>query len=174
MEQFLLNYFCIHIDEIAMSGEEKRKQLKELYKRELLARKDILAQAKKLRKMQRINDALSEINNAMNDDSDEWIRKLNEEAALSEAKMEIFLDEAHASVKETKIEDLAMEAEKARLSAEEMIKQLKREMGLLEEEEESTTDKSESNSSNTSTEQSQQPASNDDKLPPQKKTLGDF
>ncbi len=162
-----------------MTGEEKRRQLKEQYKQELSTRKEFLEKAKKLRKMQRINEALSEINNAMDDDTDEWIRKLNEEAVLTEAKMEMFIDQVAPSLEQDKIEDLALEAERARLSAEEMVKQLKREMGLIEEQNKpSTADHAsrQKSSLKKSVEQKNKnhPASDENQLPPQKKTLGDF
>jgi len=162
-----------------MTGEEKRRQLKEQYKQELRTRKEFLEKAKKLRKMQRINEALSEINKAMDDDTDEWIRKLNEEAALTEAKMEMFIDQATPSLEHDKMEDLAVEAERARLSAEEMVKQLKREMGLLKNETKpSTTDQASQQKSSlkksVEQENKDHPASDEDQLPPQKKTLGDF
>ncbi|MEM6632882.1 MAG: hypothetical protein AAF694_24640 [Bacteroidota bacterium] len=119
-----------------MTGEEKRQQLKEQYKKELLERKAFLEKAKTLRKMQRINKALSEMESALHDDSDEWINKLNEESALSEAKMEILMEEALHTEEQKKLDDVQMQAEMAKKSAEDLVRQMKRELGLLVEEEE--------------------------------------
>ncbi|MEL6732888.1 MAG: hypothetical protein AAFP83_17285, partial [Bacteroidota bacterium] len=67
-----------------MTGEEKRNKMKEEYKEELKKRKEFLDQAKKLRSSRKINDAIQQITGAINnDDSDEWIDKLNMDSAVT-------------------------------------------------------------------------------------------
>ncbi|MEL6194708.1 MAG: hypothetical protein AAFR66_21795 [Bacteroidota bacterium] len=119
-----------------MTGEEKRRQLKEQYKKDLKLRKEFLEKAKKLRNMSNVNKALTEMTDGLTDDSDEWISKINQETALTEAKLEMALDEASETQK--KLEDLAKEAEMEKFSASEMVKQMKRELGMEVEEEEVT------------------------------------
>lgn len=119
-----------------MTGEEKRRQLKEQYKKDLKLRKEFLEKAKKLRNMSNVNKALTEMTDGLTDDSDEWISKINQETALTEAKLEMALDEASETQK--KLEDLAKEAEMEKFSASEMVKQMKRELGMEVEEEEAT------------------------------------
>jgi len=128
--------------------------------------------------MQRINQALNNMTEAMSDDSDEWIRKLNEDSALTEAKLEMFLDERSSAVSEDNIQDLASEAEMARKSAEDMINQMKREMGLLPKEEatsakEKSPSTSKANQQQAATDESPSNDSQDIKNP-KNKTLGDF
>ena len=122
-----------------MTGEEKRRQLKEQYKKDLKLRKEFLEKAKKLRNMSNVNKALTEMTDGLTDDSDEWISKINQETALTEAKLEMALDEASETQK--KLEDLAKEAEMEKFSASEMVKQMKRELGMEVEEEEATEEK---------------------------------
>ncbi|MEM8900531.1 MAG: hypothetical protein AAGC85_20620 [Bacteroidota bacterium] len=119
-----------------MTGEEKRRQLKEQYKKDLKLRKEFLEKAKKLRNMSNVNKALTEMTDGLTDDSDDWISKINQETALTEAKLEMALDEA--SETQQKLEDLAKEAEMEKFSASEMVKQMKRELGMEVEEEEAT------------------------------------
>lgn len=79
-----------------LSGAELREQLKEQYKRELLARKQWLEQAKEASKTAKLAGALDKVQQLANladtDDTDEWVRRLNEVSALSEAKLELSLD----------------------------------------------------------------------------------
>jgi hypothetical protein len=117
-----------------MTGEEKRRQLKEQYKRDLKLRKEFLEKAKTLRHQGRINKALGDMLEGMNDDSQDWIDQLNQETALSEAKFDLFVDQA--SEAEKKAEQIAKEAEMQRIQAESMVEKMKREMGLLPEESE--------------------------------------
>ena len=107
-----------------LSGEEKRKLLKEQYKKELRERKEFVSKVKNLRQMQRINKALAEM--TAEDDTDEWIRKLNEETAFTEAKMEIALDTTLEDHKEQELEEELKE-----IVAESMVEELKD--GLKEE-----------------------------------------
>ena len=116
-----------------MAGEEERKkrkeQIKEEYKRELQQRKEILEQAKRLRHSRNINQAIQGITGALNDDTDDWIRKLDEESALTEAKFDLALDSASSSAEELEKERKQAEADK--FSAEQLLNDMKQDMGLL-------------------------------------------
>lgn len=146
-----------------MTGEERRRrlkeQMKEAYKRDLRQRKEILEQAKHLRTTRKLNDAVTGITSSLHDDTDDWIEKLNQESALTEARMEIALDAEGQTADE--LEKLAREAEAEKFSAEQMVQQMKRDMGLLVEPDEKPAS----------------PAPEADKPAvdtPPKKTLGDF
>ncbi len=117
-----------------MTGEEKRRQLKEQYKRDLMARKEFLEKAKQLRKSQKMNKAISELTSSLDmEDTDAWIEHLNREAAITEAKMDVSLDSAKETGEDI-LKAQAMEAEQQKLSAELLVEQMKKEMGLVEEE----------------------------------------
>lgn len=121
-----------------MTGEERRKQLKEqmkeAYKKDILKRREILEQAKRLKTSRKLNSAIQDITSALHDDSDDWIEKLNHDSALTEAKMDLALDEAIDSNK--KLEQLAQKAEMEKFSADQLMKEMKQEMGLLDDEDE--------------------------------------
>ncbi len=116
-----------------MAGEEERKkrkeQIKEEYKRELQKRKEILEQAKRLRHSRNINQAIEGITGALNDDTDEWIHKLDQESSLTEAKIDLAMESAASSVDELEKERKQAEADK--FSAEQLLKEMKQDMGLL-------------------------------------------
>lgn len=115
-----------------MTGEEKRQRLKEQYKRDLQLRKEFLDKAKGMRPQAKINQSLNEMMDAFKDDSEEWIGKLNEGSALSEAKFEMALDSAAEAEKE--LESLAHEAEMEKLRARKLVEEMKRDLGMLEDE----------------------------------------
>ncbi|MEO0900219.1 MAG: hypothetical protein AAFY71_27655 [Bacteroidota bacterium] len=121
-----------------MTPEEKRQlekqKLKEAYKAELKKRKEFLDNAQRLRTSRKLNDAISQITNSLNDDTDDWIEKLNMEAAVGEAKIDMFLDEATKTTEE--IKKMADEAKMAKFKAEDLVIQMKKEMGLLKPENE--------------------------------------
>ena len=117
-----------------MTGEEKRRRLKEQYKKDLLARREFLEKAKQLRKSQKMNQTISEITSSLDmSDTDAWIELLNRESAITEAKMELSLDLA-AEAGEDLLTAQVSEAEQQKLSAELLVLQMKKEMGLIEEE----------------------------------------
>lgn len=152
-----------------MTGEEKRRLLKEQYKRDLKQRKAFLEDAKRLRHSARLNKAVGELMDGVTkDDSDEWIQKLNEESALSEAKMEMFMDDLTT---EDKIDKLAKEAEAEKFSAEQMVLQMKREMGLIPKEEKKPVEKKEEAPAD---EKKAEKKEKDNDLPAGRKPLGDF
>lgn len=151
-----------------MTGEEKRRLLKEQYKKDLQKRKAFLDQARSLRKMNTMNKSVSDIVDGFNqDDSDDWIQQLNQESALTEAKLEMALETAEDQ--QAELDRLAKEAEMEKFNAEEMVKQMKREMGLLTEEEEEKPEPPEAKSSEPTAEKEEK--KEEDKPD---KTLGDF
>lgn len=104
-----------------LSGEEKRRLLKEQYKKDLMMRKDFLRKAKSLRQMQNINRALEGM--TPQDDTDDWINKLNEESAFTEAKLEMAADTA-----KERQEMQQTEEEMQDIIAKNLVEQMKREM----------------------------------------------
>ena len=119
-----------------MTGEEKRKRLKEQlkaqYKKDLQLRKEFLNKAQNLKKSQKLNDTISDIVGSLEDDTDSWIEQMNEGSALSEAKLDVMLDQASETSRE--LDRLAKEAEMQKIEAEDLVTQMKREMGLITEE----------------------------------------
>lgn len=124
------------------SGEEQRRKMKEEFKKDLRARKEFQEKVRRLRQTQRINEALN--NMSVEDDTDEWINKLNGETAFMDAKTELAM-EGKKSVINVPIEgpdgELSMapevpeeidlgpsEAEMQKIAAEEMVRQMKEEM----------------------------------------------
>ena len=116
------------MDEQELSGEEKRRRMKEEYKKELRARKEFLDKVNGLRRVQSINKALSDMN--VEDDSQEWIDKLNQESAFTEAKVEMAMESARLAEEDAKSEQQKAldEAEMQKLAAEEMVRKMKEEM----------------------------------------------
>ncbi|MEZ4849559.1 MAG: hypothetical protein R3B93_13255 [Bacteroidia bacterium] len=120
-----------------MTGEEKRKQLKEemkaAYKRDLQKRKEFQEKMKTLRHTQKMNNAIGEIISGLtSDDSDEWIDKLNRDTVLSEAKTEMALDDVLEEGKE--LDKLKKQAEAEKFSASRLVEEMKKEMGMIDEE----------------------------------------
>lgn len=151
-----------------MTGEEKRQQLKEQYKQDLIQRKAFLEKVRQLSKIQRINKALSDMESAITgDDSDEWIQKLNQDSAINEAQLDMALDQALKSGQN--MQDLMQQVEKERASATDLVKQMKKEMGLPVEEED--TAPVVENAPQTETEEEKPEEGSDSSS---KKTLGDF
>lgn len=104
-----------------LSGEEKRRAMKEQFKKDLQERKEFLRKTKNLRQLQNINRALGEM--TPQDDTDEWINKLNEESAFAEAKLEMAAESAKER-EERKQTDEDMQ----KIIAENMVEEMKREM----------------------------------------------
>lgn len=120
-----------------MTGEERRRLLKEQMKQEfkddIKKRKEIEEQMKVMRHTRKLNEAVTEITSGLTaDDSDDWIDKINHKTALNEAKLEMSLESDSAVNKE--IENLEKQAQAEKFSAEQLIKDMKRQMGLLEDE----------------------------------------
>jgi|GEM_PF-2556287 len=166
-----------------LSGEEKRRKLKEEYKKDLLARKQFRQKVNRLKNLQKINKALENMVTD-NDDTDDWIRKLDEETALNEAKVEISLDSIlnETEEKQKKIVD---EAEMKKINAKNLVEEMKKSLGLFEEEE--TTEEEEVSTETTEEEDEKEEEvsidlpeeeteadDNDDDIFSPPKTLGDF
>lgn len=149
-----------------MTGEEKRQLLKEQYKRDLLARKEFLEKAKQLRKSQKLTGAITEITSSLNmDDTDVWIEHLNRESAITEAKMEISMDLAKESGEDL-LKAQVNEAEQQKLSAELLVLQMKKEMGLIDEVPEPAAEEP--------APEAAKDAKEEEKPSPTKRKLGDF
>lgn len=159
-----------------MSSEEKRRLLKEQYKRDFQKRKEFLKDVEKYKHSKKLNDAIQNITSGLtNEDSDDWISKLNEETALTEAKMEMAIDEAKEQ--QQMLEQLAKEAEMEKLQALDLVEKMKQQMGLSSKKEtqpetEDTVDSKDN--TNVNSESKKSDSSDDDKKPPFKKTMGDF
>lgn len=108
-----------------LSGEEKRRLMKEQFKKELRERKAFQEKVAQLRKQQNITKALEDMN--YEDDSQDWIDKLNSETAFTEAKVEMALESAHIAAAKAEAEkQLALdEEEMKKIAAEEMVQQMK-------------------------------------------------
>ncbi len=150
-----------------MTGEEKRRLLKEQYKRDLQLRQQFLEKVQNMKKMGSVNKALSDMAGAFDDDTDEWINQLNQGSALSEAKMDMAYDQALEANK--RLESLAQQAEMEKLAAANLVKQMKQQMGLAPEEEEEVLTETPDTEATSET-----PETKESPTPPPGKTLGDF
>ncbi|MEL6591977.1 MAG: hypothetical protein AAFP02_06615 [Bacteroidota bacterium] len=160
-----------------MTGEEKRKLLKEQmkaqYKKDLQLRKEFLEKAEGLKRSQKLNNVVSDIVGSLDDDTDDWIDQLNSGSAVSEAKLDMMLDQATETSRE--LDRLAKEAEMQKMAAEDLVTQMKREMGIEVPEKpaaEERSPKEESTPKESPKAESDPPA---EKKPPKpNKSLGDF
>ncbi|MFW5658999.1 MAG: hypothetical protein ACOCZ8_03345 [Bacteroidota bacterium] len=75
-----------------LSGAEERERLKQVYLKELRLRKQFLQKMRSGRQLGRIANELEKMVSMQHDDTDEWIRKLEEGTAIDEAKLEIALE----------------------------------------------------------------------------------
>ena len=148
-----------------MTDEERRKlekeRMKEEFKQDLKLRQEFLNKVKESRNTQMLNDAVSNIVSAFGgDDSDEWIGKLNQETALNEAKVDMALE--NAATVHQELDRLAKQAEMEKLAAQQLVEQMKRQMGLIPEEK-----------TETPAPETEKPMGEKPQEPPQKR-LGDF
>lgn len=76
------------------SNEDKIKRLKEEELKELKKRKEILQEIKQAQKMQSLHKSMAELENLLenNDDTQEWIDKLNQQTLENEVKTEMALE----------------------------------------------------------------------------------
>lgn len=110
-----------------LTGEEQRALMKEQYKADLRARKEFLQKVDELKRQQPVLKALESMN--VEDDTDEWIQKLNEKSAISEAKMEMALDSGGYNTPAAEEVTIAMsDAEIKKLQAAELVAKMKAEM----------------------------------------------
>lgn len=116
-------------DEEKLSGEEKRRRLKEIYKADYRKRKQFLQDLKKNRRVNKLNQAMQDLMKLGEDDSEEWIRRLNQESALNEAKYEMASESTGTSEEEANPSETPDPNDPlAHLSA---LEKIKVEMGLL-------------------------------------------
>ncbi len=146
-----------------MTSEEYRNMLKEQYKKELREKKQFLDKVEQLKKQQTLLNAIE--NMKPEDDSEDWVNKLNEETAFMEAKTELALSLQEEQKKQ--LESVEHQVELEKLAAQQLILEMKKQMGLIEDTPES---KPESEVQKTEPEikaESQTP-------PPPPSVLGDF
>jgi hypothetical protein len=111
------------------TGEEMRQKMKEQYKQDLRKRKEFLDSAKEYKRTKTLSDAVVEIQSAGEDDTDVWVEKLNQDSAVTEAKMEMALDSTNVTPPSPKVEvSAATEAEMRKIQAQELVRQMKAEM----------------------------------------------
>jgi hypothetical protein len=114
-----------------LSSEEQRAKMKEEYKKDLRLRKQFLEDVKEHKRQKTLTDAVVEITSANEqDDTDVWVEKLNQESALTEAKMEMALDSSGTgSGLPSEKERLELsDAELRKIKAQELVNQMKAEM----------------------------------------------
>jgi hypothetical protein len=116
-----------------LSGEEQRAKMKEEYKKDLQKRKQFLEDVKEHKRQKTLTDAVISITSANeNDDTDVWVEKLNQESAITEAKMEMALDSSGMSssspVADEKERLALSDAEIRKIKAAELVAQMKAEM----------------------------------------------
>lgn len=117
-------------NQMDMTPEEQRNQLKEQYKQELRERKAFLEKVNKLKQQQNLLKAIEGLN--PQDDTADWVEKLNQETAFMEAKTEIALNMEEE--KRQELERLEKKVDLEKLAAEQLILEMKRQMGMLTEE----------------------------------------
>lgn len=105
-----------------LTSEEQREKMKQEYLQELKLRKQILDKMKETNPMNKISENLEQVLKLaqISDDMNEFIEKLNTSSKISEAKMGIVL------------ENQSTEMPIKKTSAEDILTQIKMEMGLLE------------------------------------------
>jgi len=111
-----------------MTGEEYRKKLKEQMKQEfkddLKKRREFLGKMKELKQSEKMRKAVEGL--TFEDDTDEWISKLNEESAFNDAKVEMALDMKLEEEKKRK-QRLEDELEMQKLTAQSLVEEMKKE-----------------------------------------------
>lgn len=112
-------------DKLKLSSEKQREKLKQEFLQELILRKQILQQVKNTQKIEKLNSILQQIEKLAEvpEGMDEFISKLNDEAALSDAKIDLSLQSSEPK-----------QEPHPQPTAHELLKQFKLEMGLLENE----------------------------------------
>lgn len=110
-----------------MTSEEYRNMLKEQYKKDLRERKQFLDKVEQLKKQQTLLNAIEKMN--PEDDTDDWMQKLNQETAFMEAKTELAMGAVEEQKKQ--IESMENQAEMEKLAAQQLIIEMKKQMGLI-------------------------------------------
>lgn len=114
-----------------MTSEEYRNMLKEQYKKDLRERKQFIQKVQELKKQEPLLKAIEGLK--VEDDSDEWIEKLNQQTAFMDAKTELAADAI--AEQQQKQEQVHSEAELQKIAAQQLLLEMKRQMGLLPPEE---------------------------------------
>ncbi len=113
-------------EEKKLSSEEQRERMKEEYKRELKARKEFLGKVNTLKQQQTLLNAMEGMQ--YEDDSDEWINKLNQETAMREAKVEMAMDTIGEDIPVEIVPPQVSEEELKKIAAAEAVRKLKEQM----------------------------------------------
>lgn len=114
-----------------MTSEEYRNMLKEQYKKDLRERKQFVEKVQELKKQEPLLKAIEGLK--VEDDSDDWIEKLNQQTAFMDAKTELAADAVAEQQKQQ--EQVHSEAELQKIAAQQLLLEMKRQMGLLPPEE---------------------------------------
>ena len=114
-----------------MTSEEYRNMLKEQYKKDLRERKQFVEKVQELKKQEPLLKAIEALN--VEDDSDDWIEKLNQQTAFMDAKTELAADSI--AQHQQQVEHTHTEAELQKIAAQQLLIEMKRQMGLLPAEE---------------------------------------
>jgi hypothetical protein len=113
-------------EEKKLSSEEQRERMKEEYKRELKARKEFLGKVNTLKQQQTLLNAMEGMQ--YEDDSDEWINKLNQETAMREAKVELAMDTIGEDIPVEIVPPQISEEELKKIAAAEAVRKMKEQM----------------------------------------------
>ena len=114
-----------------MTSEEYRNMLKEQYKKDLRERKQFIEKVQELKKQEPLLKAIEGLK--VEDDSDDWIEKLNQQTAFMDAKTELAADAIVNQQKQQ--EHQYSEEELKKIAAQQLLLEMKRQMGLLPPEE---------------------------------------
>lgn len=115
------------MEEKRLTGEEQRAIMREQYKQEYKQRKEYLEMLQKAQRINKINRELGKLEAMVTgDDSEDWMRQLNNQTALNEARVELALENATNNPEDTTPRDRL-----AHLTA---LERMKLEMGLVTEE----------------------------------------
>ena len=120
-----------HSHSIFMTSEEYRNMLKEQYKKDLRERKQFVEKVQELKKQEPLLKAIEGLK--VEDDSDDWIEKLNQQTAFMDAKTELAADSIVQH--QQQVEHTHSEAELQKIAAQQLLLEMKRQMGLLPAEE---------------------------------------
>lgn len=109
-----------------LSSEEQRERMKEEYKRELKARKEFLGKVNTLKQQQTLLNAMEGMQ--YEDDSDEWINKLNQETAMREAKTEMAMESTAVDIPVEIVPPQLSEEELKKIAAADAVRKMKEQM----------------------------------------------
>lgn len=145
-----------------MTSEEYRNMLKEQYKKDLRERKQFIEKVQELKKQEPLLKAIEGLK--VEDDSDDWIEKLNHQTAFMDAKTELAADAIVNQQKQQ--EHQYSEEELKKIAAQQLLLEMKRQMGLLPPEEVAPVEENSVETPKTE----EKPAENGDEKP----LFGDF